>query len=117
MGYNSTLIVMNDALHEIANDPEFGHKLVRAIQSLSIADAYTSRMGANISAGMHCNAATAIESHHADGNAIIAVGGNCATVLGMTFGTHHEEEDKLIILKQLAHHLGYSLRKSPARKG
>lgn len=113
MGYNSTIIVMNDALYEIANDPKFGTRLTRAIQSLSVVK---NGQGVNISAGMHCNAATAIESHHADGNAIIAVGGNCATVLGMTFGTHHEEEDRLIILKQLAQSLGYSLRKLPARK-
>lgn len=112
MGYNSTVIVMNDALHAIREDPEFGRKLAQAILTLNRHEG----RGVDISAGMHCNAAIAIETHHADSNTIIAVGGNCATVLGATYGTHHEKEDQLEILKQLADKLGYSLRKKKERK-
>lgn len=32
MGYNTTVVVYNDALDQIANDPEFGKKLVAAIR-------------------------------------------------------------------------------------
>jgi len=31
MGYNSTIVVMNDALNAIGEDPEFGRKLEEAI--------------------------------------------------------------------------------------
>jgi hypothetical protein len=106
MGYNTTVIVLNDALTDIANDPEFGHKLARAISRLSI------EPNVGVSAGYHAHAATAIETHHADGNAVVVVGGNSASVLGYTLGgTHYREEDKIRILRQLADDLGYSLRK------
>lgn len=115
MGFNSTVLILNDALHEIANDPQFGKKLADAIQMLSLSEKHRGKYGVGIGAGYHANAATAIETHHASGNAIIAVGGNCATVLGFAFGTHHQEEDKLKILKALARELGYSLRKNTSR--
>lgn len=105
MGFNSTVIVLNDALNDIESDPEFGRKLALAILTVSRGDAV------DVSAGCHGNAATVIETHHADTNAIVAVGGNCGTVLGHAYGTHHEDKDNLAILKQLADRLGYSLRK------
>ena len=113
MGYNTTVIVLNDALHEIENDPLFGRKLGEAVARLSLGRAVVGDHGVDISAGGHVNAATAIESHHADSNAIVAVGGNCATVLGHTYGDHHKEEDKEKILRQLADELGFSLRRKP----
>ncbi len=113
MGYNTTVIVLNDALHEIENDPLFGRKLGEAIARLSLGNKVVGDHGVDISAGSHVNAATAIESHHADYNAIVAVGGNCATVIGMTYGHHHRDEDKEVILRQLANELGFSLRRKP----
>ncbi len=113
MGYNSTVVVLNDALNDIQNDPQFGKNLVAAILGLSLGD--DPRTGKpcrprDIPAGMYCNAATVVEQHHASGNAIIAVGGNYGTVIGHAGngGAHH---DRLSILKELANQLGYSLRK------
>tara|TARA_R110002126_G_C10490983_1_gene504918 strand:+ start:151081 stop:151428 length:348 start_codon:yes stop_codon:yes gene_type:complete len=111
MGYNSTIIVMNDALHEIKEDKDFGAKLSAAVQKLSLGRGIIGDHGVDISSGGHCNAATAIESHHADGIAVVAVGGNCATVLGMSWGNHLGKENKLRVLKQLADEMGYGLRK------
>tara|TARA_S200002703_G_scaffold127052_1_gene113648 strand:- start:1672 stop:2019 length:348 start_codon:yes stop_codon:yes gene_type:complete len=115
MGFNSTIVVMNDALHEIANDKDFGANLAAAVQKLSLGPKHVGKHGVDIPAGNHCNAATAVESHHADGIVVVAVGGNCATVLGRSYGNHHNEEDKLDILKQLANELGYGLRKKVSR--
>lgn len=115
MGYNSTVLVLNDALNEIANDPQFGKNLADAIQRLSLSKKHRGKYGVDIGAGNHANAATAIETHHADGNAIVAVGGNYASVMGYTAGTHHQEGDKLSTLKSLARELGYSLRKNTSR--
>ncbi len=117
MGYNTTVIVMNDALHQIAQDEKFGEKLVDAICGLSISDdtegvRVPSR---NVSAGGYVNAATAVETHHSNRNTIVAVGGNHATVIGYTFGSHHNPEDKESILRWLASELGYSLRKKAKR--
>ncbi len=87
MGYNTTVVVINDALGEIENDPQFGKKLVAAILMKN-----TTEEPVNISAGNHVNAASVVETHHADRTALIAVGGNNATVLLETQGWRHRDK-------------------------
>lgn len=75
MGYNSTVIVYNDALGEIKNDPKFGEKMALAIMQ-------TQRgKPVDIPSGHHSNAAVALETHHADIGALIVVGCNYGKVL------------------------------------
>ena len=107
MGLNSTVIILNDGLHEIQEDKEFGAKVAAAIQKLRPNQAEV------IGSGSHSNVAYVVETHHADNTAIIAVGGNHASNLGVTFKTthHHKEDVQIDILKQLADRLGYRLVK------
>ncbi len=88
MGYNTTVLVINDALGEIENDPQFGKKLVAAILMKN-----TSKDPIDVSAGSHVNAATVVETHHADRTTLIAVGGNNATVLLETQGWRHRDKE------------------------
>lgn len=113
MGYNTTVLVMNDALTQIEEDPEFGKNLAKAIYSI-----YDDRASRDIPAGNHCNAATVIESHHADGTAIVAVGQNYGTKIDECFyvGRHDLPEGQLKILKQLASYMGYRLVKKAEKK-
>jgi hypothetical protein len=107
MGFNTTVIVMNDALHDIERDPLFGKKLSDAISSASLRDDPI-----DVSAMNHVNAATVIETHHNSANVVVAVGGNCGTVLGWDHGdTHHKPADKERILRALANELGYNLHR------
>lgn len=80
MGYNTTVVVMNDALSYIRDDPEFGARLAdavsRAIMGKPIDVAAHARSG-----GIHCNAATVIETHHADSDVLVRVGGNRGEVV------------------------------------
>jgi len=117
MGYNTTVIVLNDAIDIIRDDPKFGEKLYYAILELARGKqvdipAHSYRDGKIT--GVHCNAATAVETHHADGTAVVAVGGNCASVFYT--GYHGDESGKLKTLQQLAESMGYRLVKKPARK-
>jgi hypothetical protein len=108
MGFNTTVIVMNDALHEIREDPEFGRKLSEAIAAFSHRNPHLR----DVSAGCHVNAAHVIETHHADGVAVVAVGGNTGVYLGYGGGwgnMRSGEEEK--ILQALADSLGYELKK------
>lgn len=107
MGYNTTMIVLNDALDQIRNDKEFGKKVYEA--SLMV----TNRGKQDISSGGHCNAATVIECHHADHMKLIAVGGNCGQDLGYVGGYRSEPLD---MLKALASELGYNLVKKPKKR-
>lgn len=92
MGMNSTVLILNDQLHDIAADPQ------------TFVDCL---LGA-------CNGGTPIEwttgklvaCHHADDTAIIAVSGNQAKVLGYA----GPRLDDIEALKQVANQLGYELK-------
>lgn len=75
MGFNTTVLILNDCLHEIAEDKEFGKKLACAIMQI------TNRESIDVSAGCCGNAAKVIETHHADYDVYIKVGGNCGEVI------------------------------------
>ena len=110
MGHNTTVVVMNDSLDAIKADSEFGKNLAAAISRRCCTDEPI-----DVSAGYHCNAASVIETHHADGTAIVAVGGNYGKNLGIVFPYGDEEED-VRILKALAYRLGYRVSRKPKRK-
>ena len=107
MGYNSSVLILNDRLYEIEQDKEFGKNLARAISELSIKKMV--RFGPQV---------TAVETHHADGFSVVAFGGNTAYHLGTTWcpsatkSTSHEEE----ILRAIADQMGYRIVKKPRKK-
>jgi hypothetical protein len=107
MGFNTTVVVLNDALHEISEDPKFGRKLAEAIMLLG----GPHKLHNDVSAGGHCNAATVVETHHADELVAVAVGGNTASVLG--YGGSYRATD-LDVVRTLAGRLGYTLHKKPS---
>lgn len=78
MGYNTTVVVLNDALDQIEKDPNFGKNLVRAIQQIN-----SRREGIDVPAGNHCNAARVIETHHADYDVLVKTGGNTGVVVDL----------------------------------
>lgn len=130
MGFNTTVVVLNDALGTIENDPKFGKRLADAIAKLSISNGEGIDVAAHTPAGgIHCNAATVIETHHAEGTAIVAIGGNYGTKLGEVYKrTHHEPGDDIEIFRMLADQRGYTLqpkkklprngkRRNPVNKG
>jgi hypothetical protein len=93
MGLNTTVLILNDALGDIAKDPDFGKKLVAAI-----ADGGKQVVISTPSFG---NAATVIESHHSDNTVLIAVGGNCASVLYNKIGGKlHTKEARWDLLEE-----------------
>lgn len=61
MGFNTAVLVLNDAMSDIASDHAFGAKLVGAIQSGRRAPSVSARGN-----GSFINAATVISTSHAD---------------------------------------------------
>lgn len=107
MGFNTTVVVLNDALGDIENDVNFGKKLSTAIRLQSV-----TKRDEDVSAGPSCNAATVIEQHHADISVLVAVGGNCGTYLCSIYEYRHNEivtQERL--LQSLADKLGYTVKK------
>lgn len=115
MGYNTSMIVLNDALGSIEKDQEFGKKVAEAIRHLTLGR--PNPFGLDISSGSDVNAASVIETHHADCTTVLAFGGNCASVLFDTFGYRHNEVDmQKRMLEEWANKLGYRLVKKKAQK-
>ena len=113
MGFNTTLVIMNDALHVIAKDADFGAKVAQAAAQYGC---YGNKP-VDVSSSGHCNAATVVDCHHADHTSIILVGGNCATVALPYAGgwDHSSAEDHERILKEWARKLGYVVSKKRRR--
>lgn len=104
MGFNTTVVVLNDAVDSIRNDKDFGRKLADAITHRAV----TSKP-IDVSAGNHVNAALVVESHHADELKAILVGGNYGEDLGYIGRWDlkvEEPEDKKEVLRSVARLLG-----------
>lgn len=115
MGYNTTVVVLNDALGAIERDPEFGKKLVAGI--MEMAGRRPGDRPIDVSASNHCNAVSVIETHHADETAIVTVGGNYGTLQARSWGySHHTPEGAEHHLRQWADKLGFTLHKKPKKE-
>ena len=113
MGWNTTVVVINDALDQIEKDPEFGRKLSGAIRKRMSWDGMI-----DVSAGNHCNAASVVETHHADQTAIVTVGGNTGIRQALRFGwDHHTREGQEQLLRHWANELGFRLVRKQTRQG
>jgi hypothetical protein len=103
MGFNTTVVILNDVVHNIAEDPTFGQRLADAISS---GDSSRHELQ---------NGVQVIESHHADYTTVVAVGGNMGICLGTAIGCS-VVDDPVAIVRSLARDLGFDLRKRPERK-
>ena len=93
MGFNTAVIIRNDFLHQIKDDPEFGQKVYGAIIS-------------NGRGPYHGQSFDVLPSDHADNTQIVAIGGNSIRTLG--YGGDWGAEDETI-LRNLAHRMGFKL--------
>jgi uncharacterized protein YwlG (UPF0340 family) len=106
MGYNTTIVVYNDALGAIENDPNFGKNLGRAIRQVTGAEG----RHVDVAAGNHANAAMVVETHHADNTALVTVAGNLG-IKHLEIGgwNHHEPAGQERVLRRWADALGFEL--------
>lgn len=86
MGYNSTILIVNDRLDEIERDPDFGKKISDAIRHFSRSD--PNRMP------YVTGQTQVIDVAHADNLQIIAVGGNTGRVI--RYGHYRDSDDAII---------------------
>lgn len=101
MGFQTTIVILNDAAHEIPNDKDFPRKLYEAI--LMMAGTHRDRL--DVSIGCHVNACQVIAQEHADINVIIASGGNSGRIIG--HGSCYNSDHTL--LRRLAKQHGFRL--------
>jgi len=75
VGFNTTVVILNDGLEDIENDKNFGKHLVEAIQKCS-----ATGQKVTLYSG-HGNVGEVVESHHASWTVKVEVGGNEGTVI------------------------------------
>lgn len=108
MGYNTTVLILNDALSRIKSDPE---EFVKSLCRMAGSGKATGDSPIDFHLGSQSGV---IQTHHADNTAIILVGGNSATVLGARYGwKHNEPEFQIECLKWVLRDLGHEVRKMP----
>lgn len=114
MGYNTPVLLLNDALDEMRNDPTFAKRIVEASATAAMWG-----KPIDVSAGSHCNAATVLPSAHADFVQVIAFGGNHTTTLLRVYngGHHYTSDEQVQLVKDLAHQYGYRLVKLSGKSG
>ncbi len=117
MGYNTTLLLLNDAIREIDKDPAGWWKETRLHLS-TFNGRRDGESGHDYGFGTHANGFTIAQVAHADVTSLIAIGGNYSTVLlsEMGLGSQHTEEGQIKILKALARKLGYTVSRKPRKK-
>jgi hypothetical protein len=102
MGYNTGIIILNDAVHSLPEDKEFGRKLHDAILAFS-------HRRIDVAIGCHVNACQVICQEHADVEMIVGIGGNSGRILG-SGGCYNSQH---MLLHRLAEQHGFKLVPDP----
>lgn len=116
MGFNTGVLILNDALNGVQENPQqFANNFMRAFGKFQQTHA-----PADFAIGNHVNGGTVFHMAHADVTGVYAIGGNHTSKLSTAYngGKHYKDEDKVKLLKQLADEMGYSISmKRTKRKG
>ena len=110
MGFNTTLVIMNDCIHSMKEDPEIGAKIEDGILKLSI-----EKGPIDIPFKGYSGYIRAIETHHSDGLVPILVGGNDGRVLRDLSISWNKDDPEMELLLHLARKRGYTLRKTATK--
>lgn len=114
MGFNTGVLILNDAIHGIQNDPQqFANNFMLACANFQRANDVV-----DFRIGNHVNGGTVFHLAHADMTGVYAIGGNHTTRLsiGNNGGRHHTIEDKVQLLKKLADEMGFAVVKKRTKK-
>lgn len=110
MGFNTTILVLNDALDVLENDPEAGKKIAAGIKQMGGGG----HKSVTVPIGNHCDPVQIIETHHADMTSVIAVGGNYGRQVGLILG--RKFKDDLNELKEIRKEITREIRKLEGKK-
>jgi len=124
MGYNTTVLILNDAFGEIERHPEeFVENLKPFVNGgkFGLREARKNEIGesdVSFGVGNYANAASVIDVAHADSTQVIMVGGNCATLLGEAYytGGHHTKEGVKKALNQVLKDYGLKVISASEKK-
>jgi hypothetical protein len=103
MGFNTACIVLNDFLHEIEKDPQFGRKVADAVRANG-----NERHMRHYTPGF-----SVLQSQHADYVQVVAISGNTIRWLG-SGGNYRSTDEE--VLRRLADGMGFDIVPKKGRK-
>lgn len=122
MGYNTTVLILNDAFGEIERHPE---EFVAGLKPFVNGAGYNLRENrrdheighgdVSFPVGHYANGVSVIDVQHADATQVIMVGGNHATLLGEAYyaGDHHTRQGVKDTLNQVLKSAGLRVTEIP----
>lgn len=119
MGYNSGIIILNDALDQIEKNPlQFTQRVVQAIREQG--GHLKAGKVVDIAVGNHGNAAGLFHMAHADEHIAYLIGGNTSRALPdantIIPRNRDEKEVDIELLKKMADAAGFRLSKKPKKQ-
>lgn len=116
MGYNTTVLINNDALGDIAADPDFGKRLSEAINLHHMNPTKRIDVPAYTNGGrsVYTNAAIVIAQQHSSECTGVLVTGNTAYRLGTIYNnqpTTTKIDNQIALLNEMLSTLGYEIKK------
>lgn len=112
MGFNTSVVILNDCLGSISEDKDIGKRIADAVHDLS-----GRRRPIDVRAGNALQAVRVIETHHASSFVPILVGGNCGFEIRTAIPSDtHSDDMETTLLRRLADKHGYALRKKATRR-
>ena len=114
MGFNTAVLILNDAIDGVEKDPaSFAKNMMHAWHLFQRTGNPT-----DFAIGNHVNGGTIFHNAHADVTGVYAIGGNHTSKLHTAWngGKHHSDEEKVKLLKELANELGYTITKKRKKK-
>lgn len=113
MGYNTAVLILNDAASGLRDDPNVGTKLYDAIGRATYPDGLTGEYASDFSIGNHANGGRVLASRHADDTQIVAIGQNSIRSVANLY--HLDMHNDIEVLEALAERLGYRVVKKPEK--
>lgn len=113
MGYQTSVMLLNDHIDGLKTDTGFGERLYHSILEATLPQ-YRDK-GKSLSLGNCGNGAMVLPSQHADNVQIVAVGGNYMKNIGTLWGRWPQMQEPEKLLKELADQMGYRLVRKPQR--
>lgn len=118
MGYNTTVVLLNDCLSNIEADKDLGKKLADATREWWGRSARENgHRFVDVSAGNAVNALCVVDTHHANEIVPVLVGGNHGWPVREIYVSSHVKVESMEedLLRELARKHGYNLTKKRPR--
>lgn len=119
MGFNTAIVLLNDATGDIRGDSALGESLMAAIDATILSGPHRNHP-VSVPAGNHGNAMAVLAPHHSSVTQVVAIGGNTIRPIAQVYSswsvlTKDGEDPMVGLLRDVAGQYGYRLVKKSTK--